>query len=478
MRLTQPLCLPPVFRFWKDFGAGRQRRMPHFKHWRHVWRRIIARKEIPDHTLKPEQLPPGSIIMDAEDFMTGPIDAMPAEILKMKEEQIVYDHPWPFNVKLDAIRHQKPIRKYTMYTRFFVPAEDSQALSNTLLEPEALEAKPLVEPNDEQYETAMRHYTWSTKGDSVLVRQPAAFEFPFINRRPMAKYGVTKERKEFNVMSSLHSLTQTILASHLKEQGKHDALDLLMNQRSLAFPRCQALYERQNVEMSLHLTIDNLSIGNAPLPLINTNPESTREREPIDLHPRSWKSLLEPTNMYSTNWTFSLPKNVHLNTIMLASRIKRQHRENEMMARAMIHSFGLTSQFARLRAYESQMSRVSGESSQASAVLLDPLTVPGVNDKDLLEQPIVLQTIGLDLDSNQFHFMRYQLNTLKFDDTIKDRIKNQAWYSGPISDLRDVLRFYLDFLTFDSLAASSGRQIENAKRIRHTETAKQGAQAA
>lgn len=468
MRLTQPLLLPPVFRYWKDFGAGHQRRMPHFKWWRHTWKRIIARKEIADHTLKPEQLPPGSRIMNGEDFMIGHIDAMPEELIRLKNEKVIYDHPWPYNVKIDPIKGQPAMRVYDINTRFYVPREDCQVLTNTLLESDKLEARPVVEPNDEQLKMADRHYKWSTTGDNVLVRQPKKREYPKINLDPRARYGIAKERAEVNVLLSLQSFCQTILASHLSHQGEMEKLESILERRSLAFPKCVAPFERQNKRFSMDLCVDNLSIGNIALPLLNTNPESTRERKPINIHPRSWKSLLEPTQKYVPDFSFSLPKKANPHTILLASRIKREHRdENDMLARSMIHSFGLASQIARLKAFEGHMSKVSEESNQASPVLLDPLGVPGVNDEDLLEQPIVLQSIGYDLTLGQFHFMRYQLNTLNFDDTKEDRIKNQAWYSGPIHDLRDVLRYYLDFQAFDSL--EDRRQIGNAKRVRHVE---------
>lgn len=442
--------------------------MPQFKYWRHTLKRIIARKDLPDHTLKPEQLPPGSRLMDAEDFMRGPIDAMPDELLRMKNEKIIFDHPWPFNAHLDIVKGQPPIREYNIGVRFFAPFEDGQVLTNTLLESEKLEAQPLVEPTEQQLEVAKRHYDWSTRSDSVLVRLPRKREFPKINLRPDLKFGLPKDRQEVNVLSSLQSLSQTILANHIYQQGETSRLDELLDRRSLAFPRCVAPFQRQNNKMSLDLCVDYLSLGSHPLPLLNPNPESTRGRELVNIHPRSWKSLIEQTHNYVPDWSFSLPRDIHLHTILLASRIKRAHRdENEMTVRSMIHSFGLASQFVRLRAFESHVSRVSEESDQASAVLLDPLNVPGVNDKDLLERPIVLQAIGLDLDMGQFHFMRYQLNTLNFNDTDKNRIKNQAWYSGPVCDLRDVLRFYVDFQAFGSLA---DRQMESAKRIRHIET--------
>ena len=184
------------------------------------------------------------------------------------------------------------------------------------------------------------------------------------------------------------------------------------------------------------------------MPLIEANPMETCAKEPISIHPRSWRSTLEVSKRYTPEWSFTLPRDVHLHTIQLASRINRDHRsDDEMLARSVVHAFGLTSQFARLRSFENNRLnlKLSESGVSGTCVLNDPLSVREANDKDLLEQPIVLQTISYDKPLGNFYFMRYQLNTLKFDDSNPRRVKNQAWHSGPISDLTQVLRFYLDF---------------------------------
>lgn len=457
MRLTQVLHGPPVFHFWKDFGAGKKRRIPYFKQWKSLWRSEIARKKVADHTLSLDKLPSGSRIMQAEDFMDGPIDALPDELIRRKNEKIIYDHPWPYNVQLDPIKSQKLMYCYTIDSRFFVPRHDSQVLTNTILETDQLEACPPIEPTADHIETIERQYDWATKGDSVLVRLPRKREWPKINIRPSAKYGLTKERKEVNIMNTMYDYTQTILAKYYHELGNREKLGEILARRFLAYPHCQVPFERESQNINLDLFIDSMSLSHSPLPQIATNPQETRNREPVNIEPRSWKSILEKSRQYSPAWSFTLPPNAHLHTIQLASRIKREHRDaDEMLARSLIHAFGLTGQFARLRAYEksARLNRTNESNKQASCVLHDPMGFREVDDKDLLDQPIVLQTISYDFQMGNFHFMRYQLNSLKFDDKNPERVKNQAWHSGPISDLGQALRYYLDFQSCDSSIVS------------------------
>lgn len=456
MRLSLVLNSPPKFHYWKHFGAGRKRRIPFYKHWWNVWRNNIWRTPTDDHTLSAEHLPPGSRIMDAEDFIKGPIDALPDEIIKMKNEKIVYDHPWPFNVHLDPIRNQELMYHYSIDSRFYFPRQDCQVLTNTILESDKLEANCPLEVTDEHLDIIQRQYDWSTKNDSVLVRLPRKREYPKINLKPKAKYGISKERQEMNVMNSLNDLSQTLMAQYHNKQQNLDELRELLSRRTVAFPYCQVPFERANKKINLDLTIDFLSIGDSPIEIIDQNQENTRDKEPVNIHPRTWKSLIEQTRNYKPNWSFSLPRNSYLHTIQLASRIVRDHRDgDEMLARSIIHAHGLTSQYARLRYYEQNEINRSDDSKQASIVLEDPLKFSREYDEDLLEQPIVLQTVAFELPLGNFHFMRYQLNTTKFDDSNRNRVKNQAWYSGPINDLGEALRFYLDF---------QGRKLETVAR--------------
>lgn len=435
----------PRFHYWKEFGAGRKRRIPFYKHWWYKYRQA-ERNEVANHTLPVNQLPPGSRILDAQDFMNGHIGAMPDELIKLKEESFVYDHPWPFNVQLDPVKNQRPIHHYTISTRFFTPRLDCLALTNTLIETDQLKANPPFELTGEQFDTIQRLHDWATTGDSVLVRLPKQIEWPRVDQRPRNKYGITDERKEVGIMCSLLDYTQSLLAQHYSRQKDTDRLEQLLHRRSLAFPQCQVPYQRQDRMLNLNLCIDSMSISNKPLPQIDSQPQVTKERDPTDISPRSWRSIVEKTRQYDPTWSFTMPRNSYPHTIQLAARIERKFRDpDEMLARSIIHAFGLTSQYARLRAHEKRLAVDSSDSKQASVVLQDPLSISEVNDRDLLDQPIVLQTIGLELPSEKFHFMRYQLNTLKFDDSNSARMKNQAWYSGPV-DLNDAVHYYLDFI--------------------------------
>lgn len=465
MRLTSVLNSPPRFHYWKEFGAGRKRRIPYYKMWWNTWRNIIFRKEMPDHTLQLSQLPPGSRLMDAEDFMKGPIDMMPEDLIKFKEEKILYDHPWPFNVQLDAIKNQERMYCYQISSRFFKPRVDSLVLTNTLLETDQMQANPPIEPTEENIEIIQRQYDWARKGDSVLVRLPKKRTFPKINIKPMATFGVSKERQETNILNSIYDYTQSLMAQHHHSLNNNETLNELLHRRLIAFPKCQVPFSRQEGKLNLELCIDSMSISNSPLPLVEPEPLRTKEKEPITIKPRSWKSVLEQTNNYSPDWTFTLPRNSFPHTIQLAGRIKRDHRDtDEMLARCIVHAFGLTSQFANLQGYENYLMTRSGEeiSNKGSIILQDPLKYAAeLCDKDLLDRPIVLQTIGFDLFTEHFYFMRYQLNTTKFDDTNESRVKNQAWYSGPISDLSEVLRYYLDFQAFSSQSELSKPRLLN-----------------
>lgn len=436
----------PKFHFWKEFGAGKKRRIPFYKHWWDQYRKNVARDKVADFTIPVSQLPPGARVLDAEDFMNGHISAMPDELIKSKGEKVLYDHPWPYDATLDPIKNQKPIHCYTISTRFFTPRLDCLALTNTLLETDQLKAKPPIEITEEQLDTARRLHDWSMKGDGVLTRLPRIVEWPRVNYKFPKRYGISDERKEVNIMCSLFDLTQVLLSQHYSQQKDIEKLDELLQRRSVAYPHCQVPYQRQDRVLNLDLCVDSMSISDQPLPLIDCEPHLTKERDPINIHPRTWKSLVEQSRQYSPAWSFTMPRNSYPHTIQLAARIARKHRDSdEMLARSMVHAFGLTSQYARLRAYEKRLAVDTDESKQASVILQDPLSICEVNDKDLLDQPIVVQTIGFELPLENFHFMRYQLNTVNFDDSNGTRIKNQAWYSGPIKDLGEALRYYLDF---------------------------------
>lgn len=457
MRLTQVLNSPPIFRFWKHFGAGLKRRQPNFKHWRHTRIAFFDRRKIPDNTLPAEMLPPGARLVEADDLMTGHVDEMPDEMLERKQSPpILYDHPWPFNVKLNPINSQAPIHCYNINTRFYKPVEDCQVLTNSLIETDSLEAHPPLEPSNEHMEAIQRHIDWATKGDSLLVRlaKDRSPMWPRLNVKVRRQYGITKERMEVNIMNSITSYVQMLLAKHYHEQGDQVKLDEILSQRSVAYPHCTVPFERgqDNAMIHMDLFIDSMMLSSKPLPQIETKPDATRLQEPLSIRPRTWRSLLEKTRNYSPSWSFTLPRSAQLHTSQLSSRILRKHRnDNEMLARLMVHAFGLTSQFARFRAVSNHNETSENDTSAwGTCVLQNPLDVEQVNQKDLLDQPIVLQTIGYDHHLGQFRFMRYQLNTLNFNDQEPGRVKNQAWHSGPISDLEQVLRYYLDFQAFDS----------------------------
>lgn len=453
MKLTSVLYVVPRFHFWKDFGAGKRRKIVCFRLWRDTWRYKIAREKVENYTLKPEQLPAGSRIIEAEDFMLGHPDLMPDEIIRYKTEKTCYDHPWPFNINVDPKSQQTPHHFYQIGNRFFVPRDDALTLTNTVLIDDKFEAQSPLEPTEEHVELAQRAVDWSIRGDSTLTRLPKRREFPKINIKPRASYGITKERSEIHVLNSLMDLSQTILSQHHHNLNEETRLKNLLARRNLGHPQCLAPFERGQEKMILELNIDSMSVAPEPLEAIEKNPRITKELEPIDIRPRSWRSLLEKSRNYDSNWTFALPTNTYLHTIQLTSYIKRDHKDsNEMLARSLIHAFGLTSQFARIR-HKSSISNsndeMNNEKSQ-TVVLEDPLqdqTVVEIDRMELLPEPVVLQVISFDLTMKQFHFLRYQLNTINFDDLNETRIKNQAWYSGPISmdNLKEVLRYYLDF---------------------------------
>lgn len=414
MKLSPVLNTQPIFHFWKDFGAGRKRRIPYYQIWKKNWRLDIGRRKVEDFTLSHDQLPPGSRILDAEDFMTAHLDAMPDDIMKAKNEKVVYDHPWPFNVNQDRFKNQTPHFLYTIDTRFYVPREDGLVLTNTLLVDNNFEPKPPFEPTEEHLSLVKRQYDWATKGDNVLVRLPRIREWPKINIKPPAKYGITKERQEVNIINSLSEISQTLLSQYYNEK-KDEKLAELLHRRSLAFPHCDIAINRHSETIVLNLCVDHMTLSHSPLKPIDLNVDLTRDSDPVDISPRSWKSVLEKSRNYSNDWTFKLPCHAFPHTIQLASRIKRNHRnQDEMLARSLVHAFGVTSQFAR------------------SAAL------------DTLKNPVVLQVIGFEAPLN-FYFLRYQLNTMDFDDSNPRRVKNQAWYSGPVNDLHQALRYYIDF---------------------------------
>lgn len=413
MRLTPVLRLPPVFHYWKDFGAGKKRRITVYRYWRRVWKLDIGRTPIEDFTLTKDQLPPGSRILDAEDIVNASVAAMPDDIIRSKNEpKTVFDHPWPFNYEANPMRTKTPYYFYSIASRFFVPRDDSLVLTNSVMMNDQMKAGPIFEPTDEHLEMVQRQYDWATKGDNILNKLPRVWKLPGLNRKPTRTYGIHKERQETHVLNSLDELSQTFLAQHYHAKTDHtDKLDQMLRRRSIAFPLCNASIVRQSETTVFNLCIDLMSTSNIPIQAIDPNPESTREMVPVDIAPRTWKSLLEKSRLYPTNWDYHFPSDACPHTIYLASRTNRIHRDNdEMLARCLIHAFALSSQIGRLRS-----------------------------------MPVVLQVVGFDLNLNSFHFLRYQLNTLEFDDSNPSRIKNQAWYSGPIKDLGDAFRFFLDF---------------------------------
>lgn len=459
MKLTQPLYVVPRFRFWKDFGAGKKRKITFYRYWKLQWRMHFFREKVEDHTLKIDELPAGARIFEAEDFMLGHPDMMPDEIKKVKHEKTVYDHPWPFNVSVDPIANQTPHHFYNINTRFFVPRDDALTMTNTVLVNDRFEARPPIEPTEEHVEIAQRAFDWATQGDANMTRLPKKKVFPHINLHPRVTYGLSKERKEINVLNSMMDLTHTILTQHNHQSNNKLEVRELLERRNINYPQCNVPYDRDGKKMLLDLCIDSLSLSKDPLRLFDSKPEETRNVNPVDISPRTWRSILEKNRAYTPDWSFALPHNAFPHTIQLASRILRNYRDpNEMLARAMVHAFGLTSQFARIR------QKLQNDKSSAAAprqddtrgthstlILNDPLEeddrVVAVNNLDILPEPVVLQAIGLEIDSGLFHFLRYQLNTIKFDDNNDRRVKNQAWYSGPIpaQDLQEVLRYYLDF---------------------------------
>lgn len=455
MKLTAVLNLPPKFLYWKEFGAGKKRRIPYTKQWWDIWRYEIGRKKVIDHTLPLHMLPPNSRLMDAEDFMTGPIDALPDELLRMKNDNTLIDHPWPYNIKLDPKKNQELQYTYTIDTRFYIPRDDCLVLTNTVLETDKLKAMPPFEPTDEHINTINRQYEWATKGDTVLVRQPKARQFPRINLKPQAKFGVSKERQETSIMSSFDDYSQNLVAQYYHKLQNREQLSEILDRKTIAFPHCLVPLERDSRKINLQLCIDIMSLSRQPLPQINLNPHNTVDKNIPNIKPRTWRSILEQTRNYEPNWSFTLPRNSFLNTIHLASRIIRVHRNtDEMLARSIMHAYGLGNQYARLKCYENKvLASKFDESKQASAILQNPMdeeTVRQNDRKEFLEKPIVLQAIGFELPMGNFHFTRYQLNTTN----LSGQIKNQAWYSGPISDLTEALRYYLDFQSFDQAKAS------------------------
>jgi len=414
MRITKVLNGPPVFRFWKEFGEGKtlKKRQGYLPQWNYKWNFFVRRMEIADKTIPQEKLPPSSIVMDASDFMVGHIDALPEKLMKIKSgEKVVYDHPWPYNFVEDPMKNQEPIYHYTIDTRLFSPSEDVQHFTNTLIETDRMKAYPPLAPTDKDFDQLQRKIDWALHKDSVLVRLPGRREFPKINMRPNARYGITDERAESNLLKSVAHYSQTVLANHSfhDKEKFNQYLKLLV----LSYPHCKVLFERDSHKIGLDLFIDHMTVANDPIPPINPSPDSTISKELSDIRPRSWRSVIEKRRFYENEWSFKFPHGSFPRTIYLASRIKRDLPNEEMMSRNIIHAYGLTRQLATLKEYK---------------------------------LPISLQVISYKLlPVKTFFFTRFQLNTLDFSG-----VKNQAWHSGPIEDVEEAFLYFLDFENVDS----------------------------
>lgn len=413
MRVTQVLYGPPIFRHWKEFGAGKdlKKRQKYFIQWQYIWNAFIRRMKIADKTLPVDKLPPGARVLDAEDFLCGHIDDMPEKLMRIKSgEKVIYDHPWPYNVRLDTVTKQEPIHYYTIDTRFFFPSQDIQNLTNTIIETDSMEAQPPIEPQAQDIDQIQNKIHWAVAKDSVLVRLPKKREFPKINIKPKAEYGITDERAETHVLKSLAHHSQAILSHHKFHNGGQ--FNEYLKLSSLSFPHCRVLLERESQKIGFDLCIDHMTLGRDPLPVINSSPEDTKSKELANIRPRTWKSIIEKTRFYNNDWSFKFPSGAHPRTIYLAARIKRELPDEEMLSRNIMHAYGLTSQLARMRQQE---------------------------------LPITLQVISYKLmPKRTFFFTRFQLNTLDFGN-----IKNQAWHSGPIEDVSAAFRYFLDFENID-----------------------------
>lgn len=397
---------PPRFRFWKEWGAGKRRRIPYFKHWWNSWKHFEM-KEWPDHTINPSLLPANARIFNAQELMKLPVALMPDTIIQRKEDPVVYSYPWPFNVEQEV--KLQPAYHYSNSTIFFKPLVDPQVLTNTILEQSKLRARTKVKVSDQELALINNNYRWIMRDDSCLSRLPLRMQFPFFNRRPVRDVGRPREQKETHMLNMLNDVSQTLASKYYNEVEDDDSISRLLDKRSIPFPNCQVPINRDDLLIHLDLTVENLTISSKPLGVVNKSPEKTEDIELVSIKPRSWKSLMEQSCDYDTDTTFTVPPGSYPNLVQLAARINRTYKSNELMARLMVHLHGVGLQFAR---------------------------------QNTFDKPLVLNGCAFDAQKENFHFMKYQLNTLDYSG-----IKNQAWYSGSIKSIDKALKYYLSFHT-------------------------------
>lgn len=423
MKLTIPLCSPPKFHFWKDFGAGfRRRRYPFHKYWNNYWKRSILNAKIRDERLQPDQLPENARVVKAEDLVN----------IQLPETSNVefYNHPWPFNIEEDHVEKRPKVYAYNHLTRFYRPEKDALTLTNTLMEPSLdVPCNPHLDLLTHELEIVNKRYLWSIKEDSSLFRLPRSKEYPRIDQRPRAKFGIPENRAELNVLTTLDDFVGTLIAQRCQKINAD--LDNLISRRSISYPNSVVPLERDGHTINLCLSNDLVSLSKTPIPLMNQTPEVTLERPLVSIHPRSWRSILDETNQYYDNYKFRLPVDSHIHTLMLASRNLRILSEFESFAQSLMHAYGMATQMARLYKNAGPFVKRSPHS----------LLTSEINNLDQLEKPICLQTIVYNVKTESFHFTRFQLNSIKLD----SNIKNQAWYSGPITNFEEVLKFWIDF---------------------------------
>ena len=336
--------------------------------------------------------------------------------LKMKKQNLHQAPHTVFALPFYSRRSDKALRarektNARFNARFFNPKEDIENFTHTIIETESMLPNPPFEPQADHIDQMQRSIDWALSRDSVLVRLPRKREFPKVNIKPRAKYGIHSERAERNVLKSMASYSQEVLSRQtLEDKGKFEGY---LNLNSLSYPQCRLLLERDSHHIGLNLFIDHMTVSRDPLPIINPSPVETELKRITDIHPRTWRSLLEKTNNYSNDWSFKFPPRLHPRTIYLSARIKRDLPDEEMLARNVAHAFGLTNQLARHCSHE---------------------------------LPIVLQVISYRSQPKEaFFFTRYQLNTLEFG-----AMKNQAWHSGPVEDRSLAFSYFLDFENLDT----------------------------
>lgn len=377
-----------------------------FRQWRRTffWKSKVTVEEIP------VPIASGYSAVDANEFVTE------------HREKWIHPEIWPYEKKYEKGSPDDPAYKpimahhFNRSTTIYEGFKGAMNFSNTVMEGEdnlpscisSLEDNITIE--DKFISLLEKRLQFAYEDDCLLTKTRKVRKWPRLDIKPRFGFGTPVSRTEGNVLNSFYDVSQLWINKY------HHLID----RRRLNYPTVLVPFVRDNQLITLDLSCDFVTLvqkssDNYLTPIFDKSefyeePSKTLDKKLISIHPCNWEICFDKTHWYSTDFAWSLPPKDQVHTIYLTDsrfRIKK-FVDRFAKAKALMFCYGYGAAQFRLKHgnWNDHEDRINYQ---------------------ILEKPILVNSVFTNLSKNSVGFCTFQLNTTDFNSDVK----NQVWFNGP-----------------------------------------------